>query len=396
MAESGAIQDQTGSAGDDTDERDLVQRQIGAAMTAPPPPPMPGPQAASPVLAQGLERMRGRSDLFGFTIAPRRPVAGMRNLKRLLRRLQAQTFVHQSEFNQAATAVAQMLASEEHGARRAVHAQAAALTSAEARIAGLESRLLEVQAENRLLRERFEHERVAAAVGAAGESDAELDYLGLQARFRGDEDEIAERQRLYVERFDGLSDVLDIGCGRGEFLALLRDAGIPATGVDTDADMVKLCQATGLDVVHGDGLTHLEGLEDESLGGVFAAQVIEHLEPARIVSLVRTARTKLRPGGALIIETVNPASVVALSNFYLDFTHVKPVHPLALQWLAESLEFADSKLVYLSPVEAGPRLRPLPDGVGSEEEAGEFNDAVAATNEVLYGPRDYVLIARRP
>ncbi len=160
--------------------------------------------------------------------------------------------------------------------------------------------------------------------------------------------------------------------------------------------MVEMCRANGLDVVRGDGLAHLEELEDDSLGGVFAAQVIEHLEPTRIVSLMRTARRKLRADGVLILETVNPGSVVALTNFYLDFTHVKPVHPLALQWLAESLEYADSELLYLSPVEDGPRLRPLPDGVGTEEEAGEFNDAVVATNEVLYGPRDYALIARRP
>ena len=173
MAESGAIQDQSGSAGDRTDERDLVHRRIGAAMIAPPPPPTPGPQAASPVLAQGLERMRGRSDLFGFTIAPRRPVAGMRSLKRLLRRLQAQTFTHQSEFNQAATAVAQMLASEEHGARRAVHAQAAALTSAEARIAGLEVVCSRCRRRTRRCCERFEHERAAVAAGATGESDAD-------------------------------------------------------------------------------------------------------------------------------------------------------------------------------------------------------------------------------
>ena len=103
--------------------------------------------------------MRGRADLFGFVIAPRRPVVGMRNVKRLLRRLQAQTFRRQSEFNAAATSVAELLASEEFGARRSVSAEAEALTRAEERIAGLERRLQEAETELAALRECTDSKR---------------------------------------------------------------------------------------------------------------------------------------------------------------------------------------------------------------------------------------------
>jgi SAM-dependent methyltransferase len=399
MAESSGAVSGLGesSIGIKEDDAALIARRVGAAIQSPPPPmpPEPGSRPVSPLLAQGLERMSSRADLFGFAITPRRPVVGMRNLKRLLRRLQAQTFTWQSEFNDAATSVARVLASEEHGARGAVHAQAMALTSVESRLSSLESRLLSLQDEHAMLLERLERQRPAPAATPEQEVIPELDYFGLQVRFRGDENEIAERQRLYVEYLSGGQNVLDIGCGRGEFLGLLRDAGIEAQGVDSDADMVALCQARGLDVALGDGLAHLKAIPDETLGGVFAAQVIEHLTPAQVITLMRTAYGKLRPGGVLILETVNPASVVALTNFYLDFTHVKPIHPLALEWLAESLEFTDRELLYLSLVQGGPRLRPLPAGVGSAEEAKAFDDAAAATNEVLYGPRDYALVARR-
>jgi hypothetical protein len=158
---SGAISGPADHSGSPAPGSSMVAQRIGAAIRSPPPPPPPPPGArsAAPVLAEHLERMRGRADLFGFVIAPRRPVAGMRNVKRLLRRLQAQTYGRQSEFNAAATSVAELLASEEFGARRAVRAQAETLTRAEERIAGLERRLLEAESELAALRGRVESER---------------------------------------------------------------------------------------------------------------------------------------------------------------------------------------------------------------------------------------------
>jgi hypothetical protein len=155
---SGAI---SGPVDPADDGPSLVARRIGAAIQSPPPPPPPPPgvHADAAVLADGLGRMRTRADLFGFVIAPRRPVVGLRSVKRLLRRLQAQTFGRQSEFNLAATSVAELLASEEFGTGRSVRAQAEALTRAEERIAGLERRLMEAEAELAALHERSDPPR---------------------------------------------------------------------------------------------------------------------------------------------------------------------------------------------------------------------------------------------
>ncbi len=391
--------DAQSSAGVESDS-DLTSRRIRSAARNPV--PQAATSASAPEasemhnLAAGLDRMRSNANLFGFAITARRRMLGARSLKRLLRRLQAQLFARQSAFNEAATQVLSELARAEHGARQAVRVQAQALTAAQTQIGDLQSRLAGLRADNTTLRERLDRQQVTLAAQSDDGEPPSLDYLGHQARFRGDDVEIAERQRGYLTRFAGQQDVLDVGCGRGEFLALLRDAGISARGVDADLDMVKACAAQGLDVAHGDGIAYLRTLPDASLGGIFAAQVIEHLQPARIVIMMQLALRKLRPNGVLVLETVNPATVVALTNFYLDFTHVKPIHPLALEWLAESLEFADCELLYLSPVGAKQRLQELPDGAAEPEAVKRFNEALAATNDVLYGPRDYALVARRP
>src|SRR5256885_7076475 len=102
-------------------------------------------------------------------------------------------------------------------------------------------------------------------------------YRGFEDRFRGSIDEIREKQRVHVPVFAGASDVLDIGCGRGEFLSLLKEHRIAARGVDANADMAAEARKRGLDVVQADALTYLESLPDASLGGVMSSQVIEHV-----------------------------------------------------------------------------------------------------------------------
>ena len=140
-----------------------------------------------------------------------------------------------------------------------------------------------------------------------GDAAPDFDYFGFEERFRGSEKDIKERQRVYVEFFQEANQVLDIGCGRGEFLELLKEAGIKAKGVDLDLDMVLYCEEKRLDVVRQDAFTYLESLPDDSLGGLFAAQLVEHFEPSRISELVNLCRRKLQPGGVLIFETPNPA-----------------------------------------------------------------------------------------
>ena len=153
-------------------------------------------------------------------------------------------------------------------------------------------------------------------------------YLSFEDYFRGSEDEIRDRQRAYLALLNGRGPVLDIGCGRGEFLDLLREAGIEATGVDIDPAMVQHCRAKGLENVQvGDAVGYLDGLRDHSLGTVFAAQLIEHLPYSELVRFVRAARHKLVPGGLLVVETVNPHAAQALKNFWIDPTHRHPLFP---------------------------------------------------------------------
>ncbi len=180
----------------------------------------------------------------------------------------------------------------------------------------------------------------------------------------------------YVPRFDGQSDVLDIGCGRGEFLELLKARGVTARGVDTNHEMVEVCRAHGLDVTEDDALRLLMTLDDSSVGGIFAAQVVEHLQPRYLMRLLDTAAHKMRPGGVLVLETINPACWLAFfESFVRDVTHVWPLHPETLQYLTE-----------------GERLPRRRDRVPV---AGGRNDAAAPGAGLAPGRRTHAGRARR-
>jgi SAM-dependent methyltransferase len=223
--------------------------------------------------------------------------------------------------------------------------------------------------------------------------DPPLDYFGFEERFRGDESYIREKQRAYLGWFEGRRNVLDVGSGRGEFLELLREAGVPAVGVDANLDMVLACRQKGLEVVHRDAFGHLTSLPDASLGGMFAAQIVEHFEAPAIFEFVRLAYRKLEPGAALVVETINPTCLTVFAeSFYADFTHVRPIHPEALRYLFESTGFGAVEVRYSSPVDAATRIPPLP---GEDQAVEQFNQAMGRLNNLLYGFRDYAVIGIR-
>ncbi len=171
-------------------------------------------------------------------------------------------------------------------------------------------------------------------------------YRGFEEIFRGSEEFIRERQRVYVDVLDGRQPVLDVGCGRGEFLELLRAAGIPAKGIDIDRGMVDRCRAKGLDVEHADAVEYVAALPNESLGGIFAAQVIEHLQYEHLVSLFRLGREKLQPDAVMIAETVNPHSIQAFKTFWLDPTHETLVFPEVAAALCRLTHFASGIVIF--------------------------------------------------
>jgi O-antigen chain-terminating methyltransferase len=223
--------------------------------------------------------------------------------------------------------------------------------------------------------------------------DPEFDYAGFEDRFRGTEDDIKERQRIYLPYFEGRENVLDVGCGRGEFLELLVEHGIKARGVDLDLDMILQCRDKHLDVVQADALTYLGTLADGSVGGIFAAQVIEHLQPRRIIELVALCQRKLAPGAVLILETPNPQCLMVFADsFYRDFSHVLPIHPETMKFLLEATGFQDVNLRFRAPVDPSLRVPPL-DIPGAAVEP--FNRGIERLNALLYGFQDYAVVGRK-
>ncbi|MGH3000656.1 MAG: class I SAM-dependent methyltransferase [Gaiellaceae bacterium] len=212
--------------------------------------------------------------------------------------------------------------------------------AAERRVAELEERLL-----------RLERRPAAPApdtVAAQPRAAALPDYFAFESRLRGSTDEIRERQQPYVERLREHAPVLDLGCGRGELLSLLREAGVEAAGADANADMVAFARAEGLEVEQQDALEALAARADASLGAITALQLLEHLPPAGIVSLLELAHAKLRAGGLLVAETIDPSTPAALRNYFADLTHAQPLVPETLELLIRSAGFRETETVSLN------------------------------------------------
>jgi SAM-dependent methyltransferase len=230
-------------------------------------------------------------------------------------------------------------------------------------------------------------------------------YVGFEDLYRGSEIDIRGRMTDYARVFEGASDVLDIGCGRGEFLTLLREHGVTARGIDLNHEMVARCQADGLDVAEADALSYLNGLPDESLGGLIATQVVEHLPPDYLLRLLTVAFDKLRPNARIVLETINPASWAAFFDSYIrDLTHMRPVHPDTLKYLVTASGFADAAISWRSPYPAESKLRPLGPEIRSAAASDPtlaplteaFDQNVERLNGLLFTYMDYAIIARRP
>lgn len=230
-----------------------------------------------------------------------------------------------------------------------------------------------------------------------------LVYLGFEDQFRGSQPAVRGRVEDYVPIFTGATDVVDVGCGRGELLGLLRARGATARGVDASPAMVELCRAAGLDVEQSDALGYLERQRDGSIGGLAAIQVVEHFAPAYLTRFLETAYHKMRGGAPLVLETINPACWMAFFETYIrDPTHQRPLHPDTLRYLVQASGFTHVDVQFRQPVRAEDRLDRVPGPPKSAVHPDGLAQVVAALNAQadklnarLFSSMDYVVIARR-
>lgn len=209
-----------------------------------------------------------------------------------------------------------------------------------------------------------------------------VDWMRFGNAFRGPEEHIREQQKKHVAKFAGSTgEILDLGCGRGEFLEAAREAGLSAHGIDLSEESIELCRSKGLAAERADMFAYLAELPENSLGGAFCSQVIEHLPPERVPILVRGLAQRLRAGALVIFETPNPECLAIFATYFLlDPTHTRPVPATLMRFYLEEAGFGNVEIERLSPaVEVIPALAELPEGV----------------REALFGGLDYAITARK-
>jgi len=252
----------------------------------------------------------------------------------------------------------------------------------------IQNELEKIRVQAELLRAEIEtqterlHSRIhGAGVKELGSSELDSLYTALEDRFRGTHEEIKERFRIYLPYVETVRDslVIDLGSGRGEWLELLREAGISARGVEKNLVSIEQCRARGLEIVEDDMLAHLHTLADASAGAVTGFHIIEHVSIDALVTLLDEVMRVLRPGGVAIFETPNPDNVVVGSNyFYLDPTHHHPLPSELMQFLFDNRGFDRVEVLNLHPWDSG-RV------AGEGELAERFNG-------YFFGPMDYAIL----
>ena len=269
------------------------------------------------------------------------------------------------------------------------------LTDLERRVTGhLEQRITGLMREIMFQQRRLT--RLSEAPGAATHAspvtiEHRLDalYVAFEDIFRGSREDIKARMRFYLDRLmlsgagQAGEPILDIGCGRGEWLEVLKESHLEAYGIDSNVMMVERARSAGLDAREAHLIAHLRDLPDASRSAVTAFHVVEHLDFGLLIDFLDEALRVLMPGGMLILETPNPENLrVGANSFYNDPTHRNPIPPEPLRFLVELRGFSEAEILRLHPFPVEQHLK------GNNEDARRLND-------LLFGPQDYAVIARR-
>ncbi|HYV43792.1 MAG TPA: methyltransferase domain-containing protein [Myxococcaceae bacterium] len=361
---------------------DEIARRLGQAAEpepSPASPPQAGRDLVGSFLAQ-IQQLLGESDP-----TPRPPFAGHRargaGLIRMVKTTASSTlrpfnrflFQRQAELNDRLLKLLADLA------RRA-----GAIAD---RVAGLERQMANGTAQLWRSHESLQRELANVRRKAEG-GHPEGSYLAFEEAFRGAESDIRGRVSIYVDLLrSGGGKVLELGCGRGELLELAAAAGLDAEGVDSNEPMAQRCREKGLRVRHEDLFTALEGTAPGSLGAIAAIQVVEHLNHTELDRLCELSSRRLKPGGLVLFETINPHSLEAMKFYFADPTHRTLCYPELMRWFLQRHGFQKIEVTLLHPVEAARRL-PVP-------EAAELRPLVERLNEILFGPQDYFIVGRR-
>lgn len=226
------------------------------------------------------------------------------------------------------------------------------------------------------------------------------DYFEFYNEFRSSPEDVKKHQSRFIKYFKGCKQVLDIGCGRGEFLELLKDEKIGGYGVDMDQEMVDLCLSKRLSVKKIDAISYLKSLKDGALDGIFTDDVVEHLDANYLYKMLKLCARKLQKGRHMVIVTVNPLSWVTFSNiFYVDLTHKKPIHPEAMIYIMKDAGFESVEVKFVSMLPEREKLskieiEPSIDN-GEKKRLETYNHNVEMLNDVLFGPENYAAIAKK-
>jgi O-antigen chain-terminating methyltransferase len=221
-----------------------------------------------------------------------------------------------------------------------------------------------------------------------GEHSLDAFYVAFEDRFRGLREEITERLEVYLPRVASAdvgtqeSPILDVGCGRGEWLDLLQQSGYIARGIDINRVMVEQCRAKGLEVAEVDVFAYLKSLPEASLGAVTGFHIIEHLPFLQLRNLFDEVLRVLKPGGLAVFETPNPQNLlVGGCDFYSDPTHQRPLYPETIQFMMSYQGFLNVELLYLNPVGNSPF---------------DLEDPGSRTiHNLFFGPRDYAVVGNK-